>query len=105
MDFIKGMKTWDRMCRKKSCMECDLGSNKNRTGSPCRTFARSHPAEAMEVLKEWDEENPLKTNMTLLHEKYPDKPWQKYHGRGECITLTCALNSPCHFCDWWQEEA
>ena len=71
------LKERKRMCEKNQCDECTLGSNSNGTNKTCRVFENDYPSTAIGLVQKWSNENPPKTFLTDLLEKYPDVPLAK----------------------------
>lgn len=73
VEFMKGLQ---RLCKTVDCAEyCPVRIARDNTRSGyCMSFLRSHPEEAVKVVEEWVEENPMKTLKNDFLEKYPDAP-------------------------------
>ena len=64
-EFVKVAAELTRMCRHYEgfCKECPLGF-----AASCRNWVTSQPQKAEEVIMEWAEENPPKTNGAKFEE-------------------------------------
>jgi len=61
-----------RMCKKMDCKNCGLDSINTKIKSPCIEFIFKYPQEAEKILTDWDKKNPVKTNLSVLLEKFPN---------------------------------
>ena len=60
-----------------NCVDCPLSSSNNGTNKTCRAFENCCASKAVEIVQKWSNENPPKTFLTDLLEKYPDVPLAK----------------------------
>lgn len=102
LDFIK---LHGRYCNShRYCNDCDL----DKQYDTCYEWFFNSPKEVIEIVENWIKENPIETNRQKLQQMYPDKPWRNFSGVGACHSTSklslCILNTPCHYCDWWEEE-
>lgn len=64
-------RTKNGLCKIK-CSNCPLCSNNNGEGLSCPDFEMFYPEKAIEIVQKWSDENPQKTYLTDLLEKYPN---------------------------------
>jgi len=63
MDAVEYLKEYVRMANCNSdCKTCSLGCELNET---------LHPEQAVAIVEQWAKENPVKTYLSVLLEKYP----------------------------------
>ena len=70
MDAVKYFKEKVRMCKtlKRNCNECPLQDLKDWH---CNSIQHLFPEKAVEIVEKWSEENPQKSMLQDLLEKYP----------------------------------
>lgn len=69
---VNFLKEWRRYCGGRRCGDCDL-SEHNECGFPaCQV--KDFPERAVDVIQKWSDENPQKTRLDDLKEKYPNVP-------------------------------
>lgn len=61
----------NRMCKRKGCNECSLGSYLNGTNKNCRVFENCYPDKAIEIVQKWSNENSPQTLLTEFLKHYP----------------------------------
>lgn len=61
----------NRMCKRKGCNECSLGSYLNGTNKNCRVFENCYPDKAIEIVQKWSDKHPQKTLLTEFLKHYP----------------------------------
>lgn len=67
---VNFLKEWRRYCGGRRCGYCDL-SEHNECGFPsCQV--KDFPEKAVDVIQKWSDENPVKTRLDDLLEKYPN---------------------------------
>lgn len=74
MTVVEFLSAWGRMCKQVpySCRGCAI---QEVIGSaPCKVWVTEHPEEAVAIVQKWAEENPVKTFLSDLLEKYPKIP-------------------------------
>lgn len=79
MDAVRYFKEKARMVKASSngscriiCENCDLSYYKNGRKINCVCFEKLYPEEAVDIVKKWAEEHPLKTCAQVFFEKFPD---------------------------------
>lgn len=79
MDAVKYLKNKSRMTNNCdiSCVECPFCLY---IGTSCKDFERSHPEKAVEIVEEWDKENPAKTYLDVFKEKLPEVKSREENG-------------------------
>ena len=66
---VNFLNEWRRYCGGRRCGYCDL-SEHNECGFPaCQV--KDFPERAVDVIQKWSDENPVKTRLDDLLEKYP----------------------------------
>lgn len=69
MEFLE---KYSRVCKSyKTCTGCPLSRHNNKFNRSCHTLCKSHPAEAIRIISEWEEPKQVKTIMDDFLEKYP----------------------------------
>lgn len=53
---------------------CPLSSNNNGIGLSCALIEKRYPEKAVEIVEKWAKENPVKTYLSVLLEKFPNAP-------------------------------
>lgn len=106
MEFTKVIEIEKRMCEGRSCSVCPLSPENNGKGKNCGDFIMKHPAEAEQILIEWDKTHPTKTFLSDFLEKFPNAP---LHDDGIPIMVCpyqvgytkdcdCGYMTNCHTC-------
>ena len=70
VDYLKAKDRMTKECRIR-CDECPLSKDINSTGVDCVWLIRNYPKQAVEIVEKWEKENPLKTYLSVLLEKFP----------------------------------
>lgn len=99
------MKEWERLCQSVNdvyCVGCVI--NKRRKGYSCRKWVQYNHEEAVKIVQEWSDANPIKTRLSVLKEQYPNL--KTYDGRvvfcaGELYGFSCGKRTSCDDC--WNE--
>lgn len=75
MDALQFIKEWDRMCNtidaSMGCKECVWGKQRSWIGT-CQEDVYRDPEKAISVLQTWIANNPRKTILQDVLEKYPN---------------------------------
>ena len=71
-NFIKEKERLCQYYKDKGCVFCVL--DRNIKGLSCSDFIVQQPKKAIEIVQRWSNEQPPKTFLTDLLEKYPDVP-------------------------------
>lgn len=73
MDAIKYFKVKVRMTNmcEVGCSKCPLHWNNNGKNVSCLCLEKMYPELAVEIVEKWEKENPLKTYLSVLLEKFP----------------------------------
>ncbi len=116
MKAIEYLKAKARFCT-GICNICPLNSNNNEEKLYCDDLEIEHPEIAVELVEKWAKENPVKTYLSVLLEKFPNAmlihsdsddeeliptfcPKDVFNTKeredGECPTFKC--------CDCWKRE-
>lgn len=74
-NFIKEKERLCQYYKDKGCVFCVL--DRNIKGLSCSDFIVQQPKKAIEIVQRWSNEQPPKTFLTDLLEKYPDVPLAK----------------------------
>lgn len=77
MDAVLFLKEKHRMCKSygfSRCRRCELNENKNGKQISCGGFVYQYPEEAVAIVEEWSNENPLKTKKDKFFEMFPNAP-------------------------------
>ena len=82
MEAVEYLKVRARMC-KVGCARCILSNRYNGRAILCEVLQRDYPEEAVRMVEEWAKENPVKTYLSVLLEKFPNT---KLNNKG---TPTC----------------
>lgn len=83
-----------------SCNSCWLSSDNNRKKIRCNYLEFEYPEEAVKIVKQWAKENPKKTYLSVLLEKFPKTILNgkgipdsfcpnEIFGKGNCIADSC----------------
>ena len=74
MTALEYLKTKARMTNNCtiSCKQCYFHQVEDLKEYTCFTFQTKHPEKAIEIVKKWAEENPVKTYMSYFFEKFPN---------------------------------
>lgn len=76
MDAVKYLEEKARMCKRAGdcCSFCDFGKEMDTVGGCdfCEQYAEEFPEKAVEIVERWSKENPRKTMLMDLKEKYPN---------------------------------
>lgn len=87
------LKEWRRYCGGRRCGYCDL-SEHNECGFPaCQV--KDFPEKAVEVIQAWSDEQPVKTRLDDLLEKYPNASLDTGNG---CPHIRPAILGYCSDC-------
>jgi hypothetical protein len=104
MDALEFFNTFNRMCNTfRSCAECRIDKE---VPSTCYNNINNisdlrEIEKVIEIVEDWSIEHPVKTNLDVFRETFPD--W-------ETQTNLCKIcevehkNTPCSGCSWWNEE-
>ena len=73
MDAIKYFKVKVRMTHKcrMDCSKCPLYRHNNEKNVSCIDLEEMYPESAVEIVEKWEKENPVKTYLSVLLEKFP----------------------------------
>lgn len=70
---VNFIKEWWRMCNAPSCnCGCPVFGACQKENVSCTTYMGQHPDIAVEIVQKWSDENPVKTRLDDLLEKYPN---------------------------------
>lgn len=75
MDAVEIMKEYGRMCSAEGeygCGGCELSDEFNGAGEWCGIFIKKHPQKAVEIVKKWAAEHPVKTRQSEFLKMYPN---------------------------------
>lgn len=74
MDAVEYLKEKLRMTHNcyGSCPNCLLSSYNNGTKKSCVTFEAENTKQAVAIVEQWAKENPRKTYLSVLLEKFPN---------------------------------
>ena len=104
---VNFLKEWRRYCGGRRCGYCNL-SEHNECGFPaCQV--KDFPERAVDVIQKWSDENPVKTRLDDLLEKYPKfevfsetgRPMYKPRMFGYCTGCSTCPNNKAEHC--WNE--
>ena len=76
-EFTEVMRTLERMCqyhrsRPLGCRKCPLAGANTAAGTSCFHYIMANPAEALEIIRQWNEVYP--TWRECFGEGFPDEP-------------------------------
>ena len=123
MDAVEIMKEYGRMCSAEGeygCGGCELSDEFNGAGERCDIFIKKHPLKAVEIVKKWAAEHPVKTRQSEFLEMFPNAPLNpmndmtigidpcdvdaKYKPHKGCDETLCSdCQSDCQR-EYWHEE-
>ena len=99
-------KEWRRMCDEAEELHTCLLLQKGITVGcvNCEENVRKNADEAIKIIQEWSDANPIKTRLSVLKEQYPNL--KTYDGRvvfcaGELYVFSCGKRTSCDDC--WNE--
>lgn len=73
MKAVDYLKTVKRMCNFYTyCSKCPLGEAGNSDELDCGEYESDYPEKAVEIVEKWAKENPQKTYLSGLLEKFPN---------------------------------
>ena len=73
MEAVEYLKEKVRMCDSiRVCQDCQLGIENNGERLYCNDFKKKYPEKEVEIVEQWSKENPVKTYLTVLLERFPD---------------------------------
>lgn len=90
---VNFLKEWRRYCGGRRCGYCDL-SEHNECGFPaCQV--KDFPEKAVDVIQKWSDENPVKTRLDDLKEKYPN---YRFYENDQCPDIRPSVFGYCDAC-------
>lgn len=92
VNYLRELK---RMCDIYFCDNCPLSSENNGKDCYCGDFSKTNPETAIEIVQKWSDENPVKTRLDDLLEKYPK---YKFYGSDQCPSAHPAIFGYCNTC-------
>ena len=109
MKAVDYLKAKDRFCVR--CEECPLSFQNNFIQVYCDELQRKMPEVAVEIVENWAKENPRKTYLSVLLEKFP----KALRGKTDGIPVVCPYelfggekwnkcNCGCNCKDCWNQE-
>lgn len=108
VDYLKEKARMTNNCN-GGCDECPLRSEENGEGIGCTEFEGEFPEQAIEIVKKWAKENPVKTYLSVLLEKFPNTKLHKSIPETFCPYHIFKTNKPCYdgylpCVDCWNRE-
>lgn len=99
VDYLKAKERMTKECC-ISCDECPLSKNSNGKNVDCMWLRRKYPERIVEIVEKWAKENPPKTYLSVLLEKFPNAtmgedgcpkccPTSLFNIEQECPKLPC----------------
>lgn len=95
MKFSEYFKIKNRMTKKNdgfcgiSCTECPLAKENNARRLFCGDLERLYLEEAIEIVKKWAEEHPIKTRQDILFTVFPNA---RKHNEGFADIYPCHID-------------
>lgn len=78
VDYLKAKERMTNGCDADYCVfKCPLSSRRNKIYKSCTKFELSNPEQAIEIVENWTKENPVKTYLSVLLEKFPNAEMHK----------------------------
>ena len=75
MNAIEYLKEKARMTNNcDTCRNCPLDIENNEENLTCVNLESNDPVKAVEIVEKWAKENPVKTYLSVLLEKFPNVP-------------------------------
>ncbi len=71
VDYLKAKGRMTKKCN-IGCAECLLDKNYNDKNIECVNLEGEYPKKAVEIVEKWAKENPPKTYLSVLLEKFPN---------------------------------
>lgn len=104
MNAVEYLKTIKRLCSSfANCESCILKEMKIKYCGETE-----YPVAAVEIVKEWAKENPVKTYQDVFLEKFPNAPLQEDLGQKypkPCVKDIWHMRCPnIRCCDCWHSE-
>ncbi len=72
MKAVDYLKEKARMCEENTCYDCRLTFGDWDRKSPCLDTERDKSEQAVTIVEKWAKENPPKTYLSVLFEKFPN---------------------------------
>jgi len=96
MNAVEYLKERCRMTNdcKISCWDCPISTDNNKTSLSCDKFEHTNPEQAVKIVEKWAKENPVKTCLSVLLEKFPRLPLDKGLPRG-CPSSLFVIDNGC----------
>lgn len=112
MKAVEYLKTKNRMTNncEAYCFNCLLGSGLNGQKVTCKRLEIEFPEEAVEIVEKWAKENPVKTYLSVLLEKFPNTKLTEDKYPNLCpdaiFDITTGLKECCEMecVDCWNRE-
>lgn len=109
MKAVDYLKEKVRMCKSYECPECPLSMRKNNYKIDCVNFIKSYPEQAVAIVEKWAKENPVKTYLSVLLEKFPNTKLENEYPNlcpDALFGITTELNECCEMdcTDCWNRE-
>jgi hypothetical protein len=103
MDALEFFKEFGRFCDENSCIKCAIYEKNPRICSKVFSDVEmNNIKEIIPIVEKWAEEHPIKNNLDVFKETFPE--WGTYLHR---CRETCKIDyqkTPCRDCKWWSEE-
>ena len=76
MNAVDYLKERERMTKgrcpiSEKCCKCPFNHNNNGKQISCTQIEEKYPEQAVEIVEKWAKENPVKTYLSILLEKFP----------------------------------
>ena len=72
MDAVEYQRTIARLCLNAKCGDCPIWLARKDKSRGCKFFLIDYPEEAVAIIQKWAEENPVKTILQDVLDKYPN---------------------------------
>lgn len=105
-NFVDIMHIMQRMCKcYESCADCIFHDVLNKSAFVyCEQYLMNHPKEAEEILMNWAEEHPVKTNADKFREVFGVDIMRSDKG---CVAINYSCQKSCAECPYyhfWTKE-
>lgn len=69
-NYFKGKNRMTKECT-IDCIDCPLSDSKNGIKITCGNYQNKYILKAVQIVQQWSDEHPIKTNLDDFGEKYP----------------------------------
>lgn len=70
MDAVQYLMYVKKMCEEYMCDDCPIGRNAEEKGCRCDEYQKIYPSDAVRIVEEWSQDNPLQTNAQKFEEVF-----------------------------------